>query len=269
MKDLLRRLLVGGFSLVARSRFWRTSIGEALFIEAFFVYKRSVEDPFAGMARRHPQLFQGGDIIDVGANVGYTATVFARALSDGCFVLAIEPEPENVERMRRTLVRKKVADRVVIIQAAAGAEASTGILDRNAHHPGDHALARPGSTPKDPIEVNVISIDELVSSRMDRKIAFVKIDVQGWELAVSRGMEQLLASPDIAVAIEYSPASADALGLSASDLLQFYRTRGFRIRALAHDGRLVEFESDEARKILATRGYLDLLCSRKAPPSQA
>ena len=48
---------------------------------AIDAYKRLVEDPFAALVRARPELFTGGEIIDVGANVGYTAQVFARALS--------------------------------------------------------------------------------------------------------------------------------------------------------------------------------------------
>ena len=100
-------------------------------------------------------------------------------------------------------------------------------------------------------------------------MAFVKIDVQGWELAVSRGMKDLLESPDITVAIEYSPASADRLGMPSGDLLQFYRDRQFEIRALKHDGRLIQLESVEAQTMLAKRGYLDLLCTRARSADRA
>src|SRR5436305_14886932 len=62
-------------------------------------YKRHMEDPFYHLTQRHPELFTGGHIIDAGANIGYTATVFAAALDGGFTVLAFEPSSENFNRL--------------------------------------------------------------------------------------------------------------------------------------------------------------------------
>ena len=45
----------------------------------YLLYKRYLEDPFAALAKIRPSLFRGGDILDTGANIAYTASLFARA----------------------------------------------------------------------------------------------------------------------------------------------------------------------------------------------
>ena len=63
-------------------------------------YKRHVEDPFYNLTRRHPEFFTGGHIIDVGANIGYTAGVFATVIQPGFRVWAFEPSSENFSTCR-------------------------------------------------------------------------------------------------------------------------------------------------------------------------
>jgi FkbM family methyltransferase len=266
--DLARRALVRGYGLISGSSFWRSSLGESLFVQAFFTYKRMIEDPFYALSRRQPELFKGGDIVDVGANIGYTATVFARVASPGSRVIAVEPEPDNVARLRRTLSRKGVLDRVEIVEAAAGETEQFATLERNPVHPGDHALARPGAPVAHPLTVKVVRLDDLVMSLGNRPVVFIKIDVQGWELSVSRGMERLLAGPGVTVAVEYSPDSALAANQPGPELLAFYRERGFEANAVLHDGSLVDLESRAASAILAQRGYIDLICRRRASLSR-
>jgi FkbM family methyltransferase len=266
--DFARRALVRGYALISGSSFWRSSLGESLFVQAFFAYKSMIEDPFLALSRKRPDLFSGGDILDVGANIGYTATVFARVASPGSRVIAIEPEPDNVARLRRTLRRKGVLDRVEIVEAAAGEVEQLATLERNPLHPGDHALARPGISAVHPLTVKVVRLDDLVMRLGSRPVAFIKIDVQGWELSVSRGMERLLATPGITVAVEYSPESALAAGQPGPELLAFYRERGFETHAVLHDGSLVDLESPEASAILSQRGYIDLICRRPASSSR-
>src|ERR1700730_17989382 len=47
------------------------------YVFAYFQYKKLFEDPFWNLAQRQPHIFRDGDILDIGANIGYTACVFA------------------------------------------------------------------------------------------------------------------------------------------------------------------------------------------------
>ena len=53
-----------------------SALGRRAFVGSYFLYKRWLEDPFAALVRLRPGLFRGGHVLDVGANVGYTAAVF-------------------------------------------------------------------------------------------------------------------------------------------------------------------------------------------------
>ena len=65
---------VRAYSLVRRSGFLRTSLGRRLFKSAYFLYKRYLEDDLQHLLRAFPYLVGEGHVLDIGANIGYTAS---------------------------------------------------------------------------------------------------------------------------------------------------------------------------------------------------
>lgn len=89
-----------------------SSPARQLFSVAYRAYKRHFEDPFQNLVDRHPEFFRGGDVIDVGANMGYTASVFATAIDAGCHVWAFEPSSANFAQLEIAARNRKMRDRV-------------------------------------------------------------------------------------------------------------------------------------------------------------
>src|SRR6266581_2589906 len=146
-------LVLRAYALAHRTGFLNTRVGDAMFSRAYFAYKR-FEDQHAALIGAHPELFRGGNVIDVGANIGYTTVLFARAIDDGFKAFALEPEQENFARLDRNLQRYHVADRVVARRVAAGASSSAIGLRVNPEHHGDHQVDPSGSS------VPLVSLDE-------------------------------------------------------------------------------------------------------------
>src|SRR4051812_13083318 len=104
-------------------------------------YKRHFEDPFYHLVKRHPELFKGGHIIDAGANIGYTAAVFAAALDGGFKVWAFEPSSDNFSRLCATIARGGLEPVITATRAAVADRRGTIELVLNPDHPGDHRVA--------------------------------------------------------------------------------------------------------------------------------
>jgi FkbM family methyltransferase len=275
-------LLLRLYALAERSGALRLPPFEWLFVRSYFAYKRLFEDVYARLARERPELFRGGHIVDAGANAGYTARVFARAVEAPYRVYAFEPEATNFRR----LTRFAGDDRIIPIQSALGDREGTAKLWHNPTHPGDHRVLQPvegsdpsiaqsalgerkrtaklghnptypsdhrvlphleGSDPSiDPRSVSTVAmttVDELART-LNHPIRFVKIDVQGYEPAVLRGMRETLRG-DVVVALEFAPAHIRAAGFQPDEV--FDLLRGFEIERLGDE----------------SRGYVDLLCVRK------
>ena len=231
-------LLLRAYALAERSGALRVPPLEWAFVRSYFAYKRLYEDAFARLVRERPELFRGGHIVDVGANVGYTARVFARALEAPYRVYAFEPDATNFRR----LTRYAKNDCIVPIQSAVGEHEGTVELWHNDKHPGDHRVVAEAGVGT--MTVPVTSIDAFART-LDHPIRFVKIDVQGYEPAVLRGMRETLHG-DVTVALEYAPEHIRALGFDPDEIFELLRD--FDIERLGDP----------------SRGYVDLLCVKTA-----
>ena len=256
------RLVPRLYAALGAGRWLQNPLLERAYLRAFFAYKRFAEDPFAALVKRHPELFRGGSVLDVGANAGYTAVLFAKAIDPGQRVYAFEPEPVNVRRLESVIDARSQRDRVSIVPSAVGDRTGEATLVINPAHPGDHRIGSMGAAGS--IRVPMISLDEFVERERIAVVSFVKIDVQGFELAVSRGMERLLSrAPRVSVAFEVSEETA--FGYTTSELLDFYTARGFHLHILDRGGALLPATAERIAESERRRGYTDILALREPP----
>src|SRR5687768_5706692 len=236
---------------------------QQIFDVAYFAYKRHFEDPFFNLSRRHPEFFKGGHIIDVGANTGYTAFVFGRALDEGFRVWAFEPASANFIRLQTTIANKGMLRQITPIRSAVGDRVGMIDLAINELHPADHQVNDDSSSGREstPIEkVDLTTIDDAARSHGIRPVVFIKIDVQGYELNVCRGMQETLATnPRAAIAAEYSPESLRNFGIDPRELPGFFAARDYRAYRISHDGSLHHVDASNPPGHIAPPGYLDLL----------
>ena len=136
------------------------------------------------------KLVQPGDcVIDVGAHIGHHALHAARAArSNGC-VYAIDPQPYNADRISRNATINCL-DNVVTICAAAGD--TDGFVQLPMQSERDRSrLSLRGKGPNDltlSVEVPIRRLDSLIQSHNMPAPKLIKIDVEGFELEVLRGL---------------------------------------------------------------------------------
>jgi FkbM family methyltransferase len=258
------RTITGLYALTRRTGLLETSFGERIFTASYFLYKRYLEDPFAALAKIRPALFRGGDILDIGANIGYTASIFAQAGDHDATVYAFEPEPFNFRLLETTVETRGLNGKVMPVHSAVGEQSGETRLWINDHHHADHRIAtdnvRAKSENDNYVTVPMTSIDEfLVAQRQTNPICLIKIDVQGYELAVCRGMTATVARQvNVSIAVEYMPEAIIDLGYDPLDLLDWFRQRDFKMYSLESNGQLNAGMSSG----LAENGYVDLIFSR-------
>jgi FkbM family methyltransferase len=263
--------LSGAYSLARRSGLLRARWFRRAYAGAYFSYKRLFEDPFDGLVRDRPDLFEGGHILDVGAQIGYTASRFLRAVSPGFKIYAFEPEPENYSFLLETVESLRAHGTIVPVAAAVGDRDGTTEIWRNPEHPGDHRVASEAFRRQAPervetLQARLVSLDGFLSQTGEAAVpvAFVKIDVQGYEPAVCAGMTRLLERcPNLVVAIEFAPRELQDQGFDPKELVDFFRNRGHSIYTLAKSGRIEPLQGGTPDLESTGRGYGDLLCSRR------
>ena len=241
-----------------------------LFIPAYFLYKRLFEDALWSLARRRPELFKNGDILDIGANIGYTACLFARTAGASSKVYAFEPDGVTFGLLQEVIRRRGLSQSVETINMAAGARGGTLKFWHNKDHSADHRVATEQfeSARGDATHISTVrvtSIDDFVKARGLQRISFIKIDVQGYELAVCEGMRETLEKfPDVCVCLEYSPGGLTELGFAPEKLLDLLRSSGHKLHVLTRSGICGVTSDDSIERFLGAAGYVDLLCSRRS-----
>lgn len=254
---------IKAYSLVRRSGFLETSLGRRLFKSAYFLYKRYLEDDLQDMLQAFPSLVGGENILDIGANIGYTATVLAQFVKPNRKVFAFEPEPFNFRILQQTALQTKFEGKIVPMRCAVGAENGTIDLWINPRHHGDHRVVteqfhseHPGATG---INTQLVSVDSFLQNEKT-SVSFIKIDVQGYELAVCEGMHNTLRnSPDLAIILEFMPSAMRELGFDPSRLIDLLLEHGFEIYLVHRGGKL----SRGMPPVENDSSYFNLLFSRR------
>ncbi len=168
----------------------------------------------------------GMTVLDVGANIGIYTCSAARAVSPAGRVISFEPVPAVYQELIGNIKLNGLSN-VTVVPAAASSQAGhaqfhTGQLD------GLGSLVRASGT-NQVLEVATVTIDEVLARESIQKVDAVKIDVEGAEPLVIRGMAGLLQSPVRPILlIEHNDDALAKAGFSSEQLFASVRQFGYR-----------------------------------------
>ncbi len=171
----------------------------------------------------------GGTFLDVGANVGHYTTLAASLVASTGRVLAFEPSPYAYSKLKAVLEDNNITQ-VNLFQCAAGDE--EGQLDL--YLPSEGYLHSPSLVQSDssyiPVKVDVCRLDSHPSLAPPTVIDLMKVDVEGFEPNVLRGMQDHLQSGRVRYLMcEFNSGWLEPNGSSCEALLEMIRSMGFTI----------------------------------------
>ena len=199
------------------------------------VYLFGVWEPnISRWARGH--LEPGDVVVDVGANVGYFSLLCAAQVGPTGRVFAFEPVPTIVALLRRNLALNGLGS-VTVEHAIAAEEPGTaeifrspdGNLGLSATSPGEGFVSE-GSVPQ-------VRAADAIDPELWTRVRLVKVDTEGDDLRVLRGLEPLLRAmqPGAAALVEVTPEELGSRGDSPAALIDFMKAAGFdRMFAVAN-----------------------------------
>ncbi len=135
------------------------------------------------------EIVRPGDVVfDIGANVGFFSIICARLTGPSGRVFAFEPVAANAELIRRNAGLNEFGN-ISVVEQAVSDRTGTGELVL-AEYSGGAALSTTTPPPDaaGSIEVELITIDAAVDDGHIPPPDVVKIDVEGVEIEVLRGM---------------------------------------------------------------------------------
>ena len=171
----------------------------------------------------------GGTFVDVGANVGHYTTLAASLVGNRGHVVAFEPSPYAYTKLKAILQENGISQ-VSAFQCAAGDEDGT----RNLYLPSEDYLHSPSLVQSDksytPVEVEICRLDSHPSLAHLAAVDIVKIDVEGFEPNVLRGMSKYLQAGHVKYLMcEFNSGWLEANGSSCDELLAIVRNLDFSI----------------------------------------
>ncbi len=197
------------------------------------LYSRGVDE----VARR---LLRPGDTVwDIGGQLGYFATRFARLVGPSGSVVSFEPDPHAFARLQRGI--HKTGHRQLQARPWAITAESATVTLRVSPTVGWSSLVEFDEPLACLAEVSGYAIDELVEAgELDPAgLRLIKLDIEGGELAALQGMRHTLANSSTALICEFNLDGLGAAGQTPADLIGFFHQLGMTTYAIRMPAGLV------------------------------
>ena len=136
-----------------------------------------------------------GDVVyDIGANIGVYSAILAKAIGSNGKIIAFEPEKRSMVRLKENIKLNKL-DNIIVINKALGEEAGTLKLYIG-ETTGNFSLVNIYDKKTESEIVEIVKGDDFIRQQNLPTANVVKIDVEGYEYSVLKGLEKTLANPD-------------------------------------------------------------------------
>jgi len=230
-------------------RFQPTALSLALWVDPTY---RSVDhDFFRGYLRP-------GDVaVDVGANIGSLTLTASSSVGTSGTVVSVEADPRTAAFLSRNCAANR-ARNVQIIPCAVGSSPGAVLLSRQS----DDSTTFVSNDGGD-VTVPMRTLDEVLAG-VPGRIALVKIDVEGYELAVLVGASKTLARADC-VYFEAWDFLCARYGYAVTDIVQLLGAAGFGVYRLGPGGTITPvpstFSASMLENLVAIRD-VDAYCAR-------
>ena len=176
-------------------------------------------------------LTQRSVVLDIGANFGLYTALSGSIVRKHGRLYAFEGNPHVFESLQRTIVANDLYHNpnVVAANVLVSDKSGRGVLHYSANLPAGGTMSdvqlRGGM--RRSVEVDMTTIDDFLPP--DLQVDLVKIDVEGHEPLVMRGMERTIArSPNIRIVIEFADTLL-AHTVNPAEFADYIRDLGFTI----------------------------------------
>lgn len=187
------------------------------YIDACIYYMGDYE-PY--LKTQFSKLIKHGDVIlDVGANIGFHTMYFAELVGKQGKVFGFEPIPVNYHALQENLKLNKFSQIISVNKALGDINSSLNIhINENKTNPGAFNLFESGI--KNTV-IECVKGDDFLKKNSITKVNFIKIDVEGYELEVLKGMMESIKSMKPTIIFEYDEFYQSKLNANSKSILHF------------------------------------------------
>ena len=176
------------------------------------------------------QHLQAGDVFyDIGANVGFFTIIASKLVGNTGKVYAFEPGKGNANSIRHN-ARLNDFNKIEVIEKAVSNTSGEGRL-LLAKYSGGHALATADAPPDlaGEVTIDLVSIDDLIAQNRITPPNFVKVDVEGAELDVLKGMSETIKTYQPTIIYEVDDSDRAGYERKYRELADFLESLNYQV----------------------------------------
>ena len=190
-------------------------------------------------------------VLDIGANIGYYTTLLCKKAKNG-MVYAFEPNTDNFNLLKRNLSLNNF-NNFKLFRVACGDDICRKELYLSENNKGDHRLYNLKNENRYFETVDVVKIDSLLSDI--KRLDFVKIDIQGYELSALKGTSSLLKKFKPIIISEFWPEGLKLNHVSPIEYINFFLELDyefFNIDSYYLNSRVTKINKNQLKSLLKT-----------------
>ncbi|MEV7193975.1 FkbM family methyltransferase [Streptomyces sp. NPDC093510] len=179
-----------------------------------------------------------GDVfVDVGANIGFLSVYGSRLVGRTGRVVSIEASPVFHERVLRHAGLNRCDNIRAVNAAVSDSHKTLTFVLASSRNMGANSIVPWDGPAESTFETQACPLPELLETDEIARARVIKIDVEGAEGGVVRGLAPMLGElrPDAEITVEVTPERMEQLGDSVDELLDTMRAHGFHTYRLAND----------------------------------
>jgi FkbM family methyltransferase len=160
-------------------------------------------------------------LVDAGGNIGIYACVAGTVLPPGGRLVTFEPVPRNLTYLKRNIEQNGVQDVVTVVGCALGAESGEVTIHLAEGFTGSHSVSAQtvGAFSAGSITVPMTTIDTYLAEHDFGPVDVIKVDVEGFDVAVLRGAIKTIREDAPTLFVEYAPALLRNGGFEPTELV--------------------------------------------------
>lgn len=195
-------------------------------------------------------------VLDIGANIGFYSEILSHIVGSKGEVHCFEPDKTNFNLLKK---RCGSLQNVTINFKAVSEKTETLKIYTSKKLNVDHRTYKPDEYDEE-INIDAISIDEYIQ---DKKVNFIKIDIQGFEMSAIKGMLKTLQHNDLKMLSEFWPYGMHKAGSSVLEYYQLLKQFNFYVY-LIDNGQLTLLEEETVKTYLhlPEETYMNILVSK-------
>ncbi|HWR68459.1 MAG TPA: FkbM family methyltransferase [Desulfomonilia bacterium] len=198
------------------------------------LFHHEYEPAITGLIKR---IVRDGDVcLDIGANIGSLTLIMAHAAGSTGRVVAVEPNPHIVQRLKANIDLNRLVN-CTVIQAAVSdtpGKATLHVAREEAFHQGKSSL-KPVAGLQEEVVVETIQGGDLARVAGSGRCTFIKIDAEGHDFIVLKELTSIVETHRPHLVFEYDRQSWQNHGSEGRDALTFLGRLDYRVYYIKND----------------------------------